>query len=114
MDKKKRITNMNKSVTGGGTNVFADLEYVHAEEHRAKAMLVSQIDKMIQRQRLTQTEAADRLGIDQPKVSAMLHGRFRGFSIYRLMHFVSLLGLEVNIVTRDPLQPSDVKAIAVH
>jgi predicted XRE-type DNA-binding protein len=81
--------------------VFADLGYSNAEEHQTKAKLVSQIARLIAQQGLTQTEAAAKLGIDQPKVSAMLKGRFRGFSVYRLMCFLAALGCEVEIVTRD-------------
>lgn len=94
---------MNHEVTviEGSGNVFTDLGYPNAEEHQTKAKLVSQIAKLIDRQGLTQTEAATKLGIDQPKVSAMLAGRFRGFSVYRLMCFIAALGGEVEIVMRD-------------
>ena len=93
--------NNEDTVIEGSRNVFADLGYPNAEEHQTKAKLVSQITKLIERQGLTQTEAATKLGIDQPKISAMLKGRFRGFSVYRLMCFVVALGGEVEIVTRD-------------
>ncbi len=89
-----------KIIQGSG-NVYADLGYANAEEHQTKAKLVGQIAKLIDRHGLTQAEAAARLGIDQPKVSAMLNGRFRGFSVYRLMCFVAALGRKVEIVTRD-------------
>ena len=93
--------NQEDLVIEGSGNVFTDLDYPNAEEHQTKAKLVSQIAKLIDRQGLTQTEAAIKLGIDQPKVSAMLAGRFRGFSVYRLMCFIAALGGEVEIVTRD-------------
>ena len=83
----------------GSGNVFADLGYPNAEEHQTKAKLVSQIAKMIERQGLTQSEAATKLGIDQPKVSAMRKGRFRGFSVYRLRCFIVALGGEVKLQT---------------
>jgi len=89
------------AVSKASKNVFEDLGYSDAREHQTKARLVSQIAKLIKGQGLTQAQAATRLGIDQPKISAMLNGRFRGFSVYRLMSFVSCLGLEVNIVTRN-------------
>lgn len=96
--KRKTMSNEDTVIEGSG-NVFADLGYPNAEEQQTKAKLVSQIAKLIERQGLTQTEAATRLGIDQPKVSAMLAGRFRGFSVYRLMCFIAALGDEVEIVT---------------
>jgi predicted XRE-type DNA-binding protein len=93
--------NTDDTLIEGSGDVFADLGYPNAEEHQTKAQLVSQIAKLIERQGLTQSEAATKLGIDQPKVSAMLKGRFRGFSVYRLMCFIAALGGEVEIVTRD-------------
>ena len=95
------MNNENIVIEGSG-NVFADLGYPNAEEQQTKAKLFSQITKLIERQGLTQTEAASRLGIDQPKVSAMLAGRFRGFSVYRLMCFIAALGGAVEIVTHTP------------
>jgi predicted XRE-type DNA-binding protein len=91
--------NNEDTVIEGNGNVFADLGYPNAEEQQTKAKLVSQIVKLIERQGLTQTEAAARLGIDQPKGSALLADRFRGFSVYRLMCFIAALGGEVEIVT---------------
>lgn len=102
------------AVSKASRNVFEGLGYSDAKEHQTKAKLVSQIAKLIERHGLTQSEAAVRLGIDQPKISAMLNGRFRGFSVYRLMSFVSCLGLEVNIVTKNRcVRPTEVEEIHV-
>jgi predicted XRE-type DNA-binding protein len=89
-------------LTHGSGNVFADLGFAHAEEHQTKARLVSQIADLIEERGLTQAAAAKLFGIDQPKVSALLGGRFRGFSVYRLMSFIAALGRDVEIVTRKP------------
>ena len=40
------------------------------------------------------------MGIDQPKVSAMLRGQFRGYSVERLMRFLVALGQDVEIVVK--------------
>ena len=56
-------------------NVFADMGLPEAEEELAKAQLASHIRQVIRRQRLTQVAAVARMGIDQPKVSALLNGR---------------------------------------
>ena len=104
-----------KQVAKGSGNVFADLGYSDAEEHQTKAKLVGRIAKLMERRGLTQKEVAGKLGIDQPKVSAMLRGRFRGFSVYRLMNYVAALGIEVEIVTKDRHQrPPEVEEIQVH
>jgi len=81
-------------------NVFADLGLPDAGEHLVKAGLVVKIDRIIRRRKLTQSAAAELMGIDQPKVSAMLGGQFRGYSVERLMRFLVALGQDVEIVVK--------------
>src|SRR5580700_7931261 len=84
----------------GSGNVFADLGLADADEHLIKASLVVKIDQTIRQRHLTQTAAAQLIGIDQPKVSAMLAGQFRGYSVERLMRFLVALGHDVEIVVK--------------
>jgi predicted XRE-type DNA-binding protein len=84
----------------GSGNVFAGLGLPGAGEHPIKAGLVLRIDRTIRQRRLTQAAAARLMGIDQPKISAMLAGRFRGYSVERLMRFLVALGHDVEIVVR--------------
>jgi predicted XRE-type DNA-binding protein len=84
----------------GSGNVFADLGLPDAGEHLIKAGLVVKIERTIRQRRLTQSAAAQLMGIDQPKVSAMLAGRFRGYSVERLMRFLVALGRDVEIVVK--------------
>jgi len=86
--------------TVGSGNVFADLGFPNAEEMLAKAELAQKITSIIQRRRLTQAQAADVLGVDQPKVSALKRGRLSGFSLERLVRFLILLGRDVEIVVK--------------
>jgi predicted XRE-type DNA-binding protein len=65
-----------------------------------KAQLAYQINQVIQQYGLTQVAAAERLGIDQPKVSALRTGRLRGFSVDRLIQFLTRLGHDVEIIVR--------------
>lgn len=81
-------------------NVFADLGLADAGEHLIKAGLVVRIGRIIRQQKLTQAAAAQLMGIDQPKVSAMLAGQFRGYSVERLMRFLVALGQDVEIVVK--------------
>ena len=81
-------------------NVFADLGVADAGEHLIKAGLVLRIDRTIRPRKLTQAGAAQLMGIDQPKISAMLSGRFRGYSVERLMRFLVALGHDVEIVVK--------------
>ena len=84
----------------GSGNVFADLELPDAEEMQAKAELARQILSIITKRHLTHAMAAEILGIDQPKVSALMRGRLRGFSMERLFHFLNALGRDVQIVVK--------------
>jgi predicted XRE-type DNA-binding protein len=84
----------------GSGNVFADLGLPDAGEHLIKAGLMVKIDRTIRQRRLTQAAAAKLMGIDQPKVSAMLAGQFRGYSVERLMRFLVALGHDVEIVVK--------------
>src|SRR3954453_21404902 len=81
-------------------NVFADLGLKNPEELLAKAELVQRISDIITERKLTQAGAAKVLGIDQPKVSALLRGRLDGFSIDRLFRFLNALGKDVEISIR--------------
>ena len=79
-------------------NVFADLGLPKPDDLLAKAELASKIIEEIQRRRLTQSQAAEILGIDQPKISALKQGKLSGFSIERLMRFLLLLGRNIEII----------------
>jgi predicted XRE-type DNA-binding protein len=78
-------------------NVFADLGLPNPEEALAKAELAHKVTVLIHERRLTQAQAAKLLGIDQPKVSALVRGRLSGFSLERLMRFLLLLGQDIKI-----------------
>jgi predicted XRE-type DNA-binding protein len=88
-------------------NVFADLALANPEELLAKAQLVNRICGIIAERKLTQTKAASLLGIDQPKVSALMRGKLDGFSLDRLFRFLNALGRDVEIVVRPARQESD-------
>ncbi|NEO65990.1 MAG: XRE family transcriptional regulator, partial [Moorea sp. SIO4G2] len=51
-------------------------------------------------QGMTQAAAAKVLGVDQPKVSALINGKLAGFSIVRLFRFLNALGQDVEIVVK--------------
>jgi len=91
---------MTTKITKSSGNVFADLGLKNPEEHALKAELVRQISAMLEKEGLTQTEAARRLRIAQPDVSRMLRGHFRQFSVERLMRFLVALGQDVEIIVR--------------
>src|SRR6266540_2312789 len=83
-------------------NVFADLGLPEAQERLLKAGLAAEIARTIAGRKLTQAAAAELMGIDQPKVSHLLHGRLAGFSTERLLTWLTALGRDVEIVVRRP------------
>ena len=89
------------AVTRGTGNVFADLGYADAEERQTKLRLGHAINGVIARRRLTQAAAADELGVNQPKVSALANYKLDGFSVERLMTFLTALDQDVEIVVRN-------------
>lgn len=87
-------------VTPADGNVFETLGFPDAEELKAKAELVIQIIQIIEERGLRQVEAAEIMGIDQPKVSQLVHGRLDGFSMERLYRFLNALGMDIEIIVR--------------
>jgi len=90
-----------EAVRQGEKNIFADLKLPDAEELNAKAQIAYRICGILEERKLTQKEAADLLGTDQPRVSALLHGKLEGFSSDRLFRFLNALDQEVEIIIRQ-------------
>jgi predicted XRE-type DNA-binding protein len=88
----------------GSGNVFADIGVPNPEEALLKAKLAHQINRIVEQRGLSQASVATILGIAQPKVSNLNVGRLRGFSVERLMRFLTLLGNDVEIVERPVAQ----------
>ena len=85
------------AIIHGSGNVFADLGLPDAEKLKIKSGLVIEITKAIRRLNLTQAEAAERMGITQPKVSALLRGEFSNLSERKLMDCLNRLGYDIEI-----------------
>jgi predicted XRE-type DNA-binding protein len=98
---KRKIKNKKICIELGSDNVFADLGLPKPKERLAKSMLAHSIACQIASMGLSQAQAAKRMGIDQPKISALLNGRLRGFSTDRLMAFLTALDRDV-IITIQP------------
>lgn len=84
-----------------GSNTFADLGLGDPEKLQAKAYLRAAILSRIAALRITQSEAARRIGVPQPKLSNLMTDTTpRGFSSDKLMEFANKLGLDVKIQVR--------------
>lgn len=90
------------TVTKGSGNIFRDLGF--SEERSAELLLKSSLlhalQDTIRGRGWKQIEAASQLGIDQAKVSKLLAGQVAGFSVERLVHFLSMLGQDVEVTVK--------------
>jgi len=97
----------------GSGNVFADLAIPNPDLALAKAELVQRIRELLAERKLTQAKVADLLGLDQPKVSALVRGRVEGYSIDRLIRFLNTLGQRVEITVRPNARQAPSPAVVV-
>ena len=100
-------------VEQGSGNVFADLGLPNPDLAVAKAELVQRVRNLITERKLTQVKAAKLLGLDQPKVSALVRGRVEGYSIDRLFRFLNALGQRVEISVRPNADNAEDCAVTV-
>lgn len=96
---KKRLINGIEVQRSSG-NVYADLRLPDAEKLKIKTGLVIEIRKAMRRLGLTQQDAAQRMGITQPKVSGMMRGDFSNLSERKLMDCLTRLGYNIEIKAR--------------
>ena len=64
-----------------------------------------EIARAVRRLGLTQEEAGRRMGIPQPKVSALLRGDFANLSERKLMDCLNRLGYDIEIKVKPAAEP---------
>ena len=94
-------------------NVFADLGLPNADELLLKAEIVAEIARAMKLKKLTQSRAATMTGTVQPDLSNLLRGRFKGFSVERLMLMLTKLGRDVEVVVRPAARKRAVGGITL-
>jgi predicted XRE-type DNA-binding protein len=95
MNSSKRVR-----VAQSSGNVFADLGFPNPEREQLKATLTLQVYRLIKSRGLTQARAGAILGIKQPHVSGLMRGHSGGFSVERLMGFLTAMGQDVEITLK--------------
>jgi predicted XRE-type DNA-binding protein len=81
-------------------NIFADLGLENSDELLLKAGIVGEIGRLMKQKKLTQANAAALTGVAQPDLSNLLRGRFKGFSVERLLIMLTAFGRDVDVVVR--------------
>lgn len=94
------IINKKLEITKSDQNIFADLKIVHPEVHLAKVKLTHHINRVIKNRGMKQAKAAEILGVDQAKVSALSCGQLDDFLIDELINFLNKLDQDVEIVVK--------------
>lgn len=104
---------MTIDIEHGTGNVFADLGLLDAVDRQTKTRLALELNEIVKARKLRQVAAAKLLGIPQSKVSALVNYRLDGFSVERLMGFLTLLNRDVEIVIR-PSRDDQEGHVSVH
>lgn len=90
---------MKKKATKSSGNVFLDLGFEPAEAAvlQMRANLMGDLRLYIEKHKLTQAEAAKRLGIAQSRVSDLVRGKWEKFSLEMLITLEARLGRTVRV-----------------
>ena len=90
---------MKKKTTKSSGNVFVDLGFDPAEAAvlQMRANLMSDLRLYIEKQKLTQAQAAKGLGIAQSRVSDLVRGKWDKFSLEMLITLEARLGRTVRV-----------------
>jgi predicted XRE-type DNA-binding protein len=83
-------------------NVFTDLGFPKEEAAHLliRADLMSQLKRVIETRGLTQKEAAEAMGVTQPRVSDLVRGKIDLFTIDTLVEMLTHLGMAVTVTAR--------------
>lgn len=98
--KRKNSRKNDARVLVGGVNFFKSLGRPDADEAFAKVELAFKIHTLIQKMGLNQTQAARLLCTDRARVSNLMRGRLKEFSIDRLFDFLNRLGQDIDVTIR--------------
>ena len=91
---------MKLRMTRSTGNVFRDLGFSpeDAEHLKVRSDLMINLRKAISARRLNQAEAANLLGVTQPRVSDLMRGRIDLFSTDTLIDMLARLGIRVKLL----------------
>ena len=83
------------------TNVFQDLGFdpEESENLRVRADLMIELSKLIEVKGWTQEEAAEIMGVSQPRISDLVRGKIDRFSIDSLVSMLGSAGIRVRVTT---------------
>ena len=77
-------------------NIWAEIGSDASAEKQARAQLMVILRQLINEHGLNQRATANLLGISQPRVSALINGKIKDFSVGVLLEFLSKMGWKVD------------------
>lgn len=97
-------TTIDTTITMGSGDVFTDLSFSPAESRklRLRSQMMTALRKCIEKEGLTQADAARRLKVSQPRISDLARGKISRFSLDTLVNLLGDAGLEVDLRIRTP------------
>lgn len=88
------------SVRGDPESVLKVLRQRETDENSLRSQLAVCLNELIRERKLTQTVASGIFGIPQPHISELRNYKLSRFSSERLLHFITQLDRDVEIVIR--------------
>ena len=102
-----------ETVTYSSGSAFHALGLADADDLVLRADLMRKIAQIVAARGLTQVKAAELMGMDQPRVSALLNGRIGKFSTDRLLKALSDLGQDIEVrITPSKLRKGRLRVAA--
>ena len=97
-------TTIDTSITMGSGDVFTDLGFSPAEARnlRIRSQMITALRKFIEKEGLTQADAAKRLKVSQPRISDLTRGKISRFSLDTLVNMLTDAGLAVDFRIKQP------------
>jgi len=95
---------MKTKVSRSSGNVFMDLGFSpeEAEHLKIRSSLMIHLRKVIEARGLKQADAAELLGVTQPRVSDLYQGKFHLFSIDTLVDMLAHAGVRIKFAVSSP------------
>lgn len=89
-----------ETIDVGTGDVFADLGFQDSGERKLRVQLAMHLNELLQDRKLTQAKVAVLFGVPQPHISELKNYKLSRFSSERLMHFITMLDKDVEIIIR--------------